>query len=382
MTTTPPPSAPDNRSAGFAYPAQQAPALEGNPTVFTQFSPSGKQRRPSVIVHKIQPRQVSNPKCMQSDLAQMRAAFAKNAQVAPVNQEAGNSVNQSAMQKTRGPFAQVDQTASPAINVAGWVPRIPSEASEAGSNDEEDATGRPSGPQLSSKLVSQIEKIPAELSFLLEPNNDLQKRSCTKELILKGIRHFIPSYKPPVKQPKKGLLVRAFQLQILPLIAPYVQWKMEQFEQAAADESVEMQEDPAPVDLSGINPNNPSITTDIILTIIAERRPSTKLPETMSKSAAINFFHQYISPRPPHGYPQAFTTWPTTVPMPYHRFLTRDELRYIIQCYVGILFIPCAIGKVHLLAIYEQFVLDEISEENIYEGIHYFVRQDPNPPQQ
>jgi hypothetical protein len=340
MTTTPPPSAPDSRSAGFAYPAQQASALEGNPTVFTQFNPSANQRRPSVILHKIQPRQVSNPKSIQAqyNLAQMRAAFANDAHIAPVNQEADNWVNQSAVQQYQGHFAHVDQTAFPERNFAGWVPKIPSEAV---SDDEEDATGRPSGPQLSSKLVSQIEKIPAELSFLLEPNNDLQKRSCTKELILKGIRHFIPSYNPPVKQPKKGLLVRAFQLQILPLIAPYVQWKMEQYEQAAADESVEMQEDPDPVDLSGINPNNPSITTDIILTIIAERRPSAKLPETMSKAAAINFFHQYISPRPPHGYPMAFTTWPKPVPMPYHRFLTRDELRYIIQCYVAILFIPC-----------------------------------------
>ncbi|KAA1094058.1 hypothetical protein PGT21_008239 [Puccinia graminis f. sp. tritici] len=359
--SSPPYTLPDPQSTVFPNPAAHAP---GNPTVFTQ---AGNQRRPSVIMQKIQPRVVSNPKAFQNcqsenALVRMRAAFAKNAQeAAPVDQqiEPPTPVNTQSVEQIRAHLAQSHQT-----------------------DGASDATGASRGPELSPHLVQLIEKIPTELSFLLEPNLNLEKKSCTKELILKGIKHFMPGYKPPVKQPKKGLLVRAFQLQILPLIAPFVQWKMEQFEQAAADESLVMQEDPAPVDLSGINPNNPNITTDIILTIIAERRPSAKLPESMSKAAAINFFYQYISPRPPHGHPQAFTTWPKTVPMPYHRFLTRDELRYIIQCYVAILFIPCAVGKVHLLAIYEQFVLDEISEETIFEGIHYFVRQDPNPPHQ
>ncbi|POV98576.1 hypothetical protein PSHT_13980 [Puccinia striiformis] len=232
-------------------------------------------------------------------------------------------------------------------------------------------------PHLSQNLVDLIESVPAAVAFLLEPNANLDKKACTKDLILKAIKHFIPSYKPPVRQPKKGLLVRAFQLQILPLIAPYVEWRILQKEQDDDKAACEMQADPDPIDLSGINPNNSSITVDMILTIIAARRPNVKLPETMNKPAAISFFYQYVSPRPLHGHPPPFTTWPKAVPKPYHRYLTRDELRFVIQCHVPVLFIPSAITKECILAIYEQFVLDDISEEEIFEGLHFFVRQEP-----
>ncbi|POW05798.1 hypothetical protein PSHT_10642 [Puccinia striiformis] len=219
-------------------------------------------------------------------------------------------------------------------------------------------------------LVNQTHEITEDL--IQKTEKSLHEGSHTQSH--QALHPFVQAASPTTKE---GLLVRAFQLQILPLIAPYVEWRILQKEQDDDKAACEMQADPDPIDLSGINPNNSSITVDMILTIIAARRPNVKLPETMNKPAAISFFYQYVSPRPLHGHPPPFTTWPKAVPKPYHRYLTRDELCFVIQCHVPVLFIPSAITKECILAIYEQFVLDDISEEEIFEGLHFFVCQEP-----
>ncbi|WAR61493.1 hypothetical protein PtB15_12B179 [Puccinia triticina] len=241
--------------------------------------------------------------------------------------------------------------------------------------DESNEASAPTQAVLPAKVLGLIESIPDKLAFLLEPNVDYEKQSCRKDLILGVIKHFHPGYTSPVRQPKKGFLIREYKQRVLPQIAPYLQWKVKQQELLEAAEAKAMTQDPGPLDLSGLNPNSASITTDAILDIIAERRPSIKLPLTMTKTAAIGFFHQCVCRPPPGGYPMPFTATPSPVPQPYHRLLTWDEIFFTLQCHCPVMFVPSDLLKPILLALYVQFVLDDIADESIFEGVHYFYRQ-------
>ncbi|POW16220.1 hypothetical protein PSHT_06854 [Puccinia striiformis] len=259
-----------------------APTTKKYSNVFNQATGQGKRLPSSIVPPKIQSRVVSP--------ALSQAAVVETTQSNPLTSSPTLVVDlrNQALDQMREAFekGQINpaQDPSPALVNQTHYDTI--------TEDLIQKTESLTEPHLSQNLVDLIESVPAAVAFLLEPNANLDKKACTKDLILKAIKHFIPSYKPPVRQPKKGLLVRAFQLQILPLIAPYVEWRILQKEQDDDKAACEMQADPDPIDLSGINPNNSSITVDMILTIIAARRPNVKLPETMNKPAAISFFYQ------------------------------------------------------------------------------------------
>ncbi|EFP76982.2 uncharacterized protein PGTG_02443 [Puccinia graminis f. sp. tritici CRL 75-36-700-3] len=216
--------------------------------------------------------------------------------------------------------------------------------------------------------------VPEELKFYLKPNVELDARPSTKATLLKMIRHFFSEYKPRPLNCHKGVLIRAFEEKISPMIAEYLAFQAQCESQHETDEDEEMQDEAPPKeDLSGINPNNASISVDSIIAMIKRRLPKLQLPTGLNKSSAIGFFHRYLMPPPPGGYPSPFTTVPNPLPKPYHKYLTRDELRFAIQCHCPNIYIPIATGKQVLRMLYEQFVQDDVAEEEVFEGFHYYV---------
>ncbi|OAV87773.1 hypothetical protein PTTG_08872 [Puccinia triticina 1-1 BBBD Race 1] len=172
-------------------------------------------------------------------------------------------------------------------------------------------------------------------------------------------------------------MINQFVAKVKPEIDRYLD-EIEENDEAEAEKDEELPDDNddhegAVVDLSGINPNNSSITVDVILEIIAEFKPKIKLPDTMSKHAAIVAYHQHIMPPPVGGFPPPFTRPPHIVPAPYHKYLTRDELRYTLQHFCPQIFLPGAPSKTILLSIYERYVQQLVPQTVAFEGVHFYV---------
>ncbi|WAR63517.1 hypothetical protein PtB15_17B117 [Puccinia triticina] len=156
-----------------------------------------------------------------------------------------------------------------------------------------------------SKGFDLIATLPEKFHFLLVREVDFEKRQCTKKILTKFLEKVKPHFDAYLDELKETEALVTSKAQ-----------KSESNVNGKGDT----------INLSGINPNNPSITVEIILDIIAELKPKVKLPETMSKHSAIVAYHQHVMAPPVGGYPPPFTRPPYVVPAPYHRYLTRDEL--------------------------------------------------------
>ncbi|KAI7942820.1 hypothetical protein MJO29_000027 [Puccinia striiformis f. sp. tritici] len=232
-----------------------------------------------------------------------------------------------------------------------------------------------SSDSVDSRIIDpRIATIPEKLMFFLDPNLNLDKvRPVTKETLLKIIKHFFPTYKVP-KGVSRGTLVQHFTSLVHPFITEYLE--IIQSQQIPDDTEMEEAASAKP-DFSGINPHSNGFSVDTILSMIDKYiRPKIKLPPSMSKASAIAFYHKYIAPQPKGGYPSPFTTKPKAIPKPYHKHLTRDEIRFALQVHCPHIYIPIAATKVICLALYEQFILDDISDQDIFEGVDYYVLLD------
>ncbi|WAQ92630.1 hypothetical protein PtA15_17A112 [Puccinia triticina] len=183
-----------------------------------------------------------------------------------------------------------------------------------------------------SKGFDLIATLPEKFHFLLVREVDFEKRQCTKKILTKVITHFHLSWKP--SGGARNYVSKRFLVgQFLEKVKPHFDAYLDELKETEALVTSKAQKSESNVNgkgdtinLSGINPNNPSITVEIILDIIAELKPKVKLPETMSKHSAIVAYHQHVMAPPVGGYPPPFTCPPYVVPAPYHRYLTRDEL--------------------------------------------------------
>ncbi|KAI7933546.1 hypothetical protein MJO28_017603, partial [Puccinia striiformis f. sp. tritici] len=227
-------------------------------------------------------------------------------------------------------------------------------------------------PSMSQAVSDRIAAIPEDLHFYLDVNIDLEKKPSTKATLLKMIKHFFPTYKAPSSH-TRGLLARAYKQKVEPLLSSYIESMATYSDESDDDQN--MEEAPKPLPLAGINPNNSSVTVDKIIGLISQQYPKLKLPETMKKKAAIALYHQYIMPPPVGGYPtEPFREPSPKVPVPYHGLLTVEELRFGIHCHAYPVYVIGYALKPVLMAIYVQFVLDDINEGvPIFEGVHYGV---------
>ncbi|KAH9446761.1 hypothetical protein Pst134EA_030668 [Puccinia striiformis f. sp. tritici] len=177
----------------------------------------------------------------------------------------------------------------------------------------------------------------------------------------------------PPSSHTRGLLARAYKQKVEPLLSSYIESMATYSDESDDDQN--MEEAPKPLPLAGINPNNSSVTVDKIIGLISQQYPKLKLPETMKKKAAIALYHQYIMPPPVGGYPtEPFREPSPKVPVPYHGLLTVEELRFGIHCHAYPVYVIGYALKPVLMAIYVQFVLDDINEGvPIFEGVHFGV---------
>ncbi|OAV88018.1 hypothetical protein PTTG_02341 [Puccinia triticina 1-1 BBBD Race 1] len=228
-----------------------------------------------------------------------------------------------------------------------------------------------------------IGTVPEHLTFYLKRAVNLEKKPSTNPILLEIIKHFYPEYKPPSGY-SKGILINYYSSKVYPLILAYLETQeasdQDEEKDDTSDNAVMMDntELTTPrLNLSGLNPYNNSITIAIVLKAIKHLHPKVKLPDTMKKDAAIVFWHKWVSPPPVGGYPAPFTTFPKVVPAPFHVYLTRDQLRYALQCHFPRLYTQIISDKDVLIALYEMFVLEDIASKVLYKGIDYHIREDP-----
>ncbi|KAA1084888.1 hypothetical protein PGT21_000166 [Puccinia graminis f. sp. tritici] len=107
--------------------------------------------------------------------------------------------------------------------------------------------------------------------------------------------------------------------------------------------------------------------------MIKRRLPKLQLPTGLNKSSAIGFFHRYLMPPPTAAAIPRRSRLSEPSSQAVHKYLTRDELRFAIQCHCPNIYIPIATGKQVLRMLYEQFVQDDVAEEEVFEGFHYYV---------
>jgi hypothetical protein len=163
----------------------------------------------------------------------------------------------------------------------------------------------------------------------------------------------------------------AYSKKVMPLIFAHLESSKTS---NTGDRDDMMEETPKQLCLDGINPTNPNITIDIIVQIISELHPKVVLPRRLKKKDAIAYFYTYLAPCPPGGHPPDFTTPHILIPVPYHKFLTKEQLRFGIHCHARLVFIPAGTGKDHLEGIDAQYALNDIHEGDlIVEGIHYLI---------
>ncbi|OAV88760.1 hypothetical protein PTTG_06339 [Puccinia triticina 1-1 BBBD Race 1] len=242
--------------------------------------------------------------------------------------------------------------------------------------ENSDADEDPSSWTSTCSIDPRFATVPEAIRFYLAENVDLNARPSTKPNLVKMIRHFFPEYHPRPLNCLKAVVIRDFEEKISPLIAEYLKHNSsaEQTDNKETDD-VEMRNVAPPKipDLSGINPHSPTITVSSLLDIIKRNFPKFNYPRGIKKPSAIGFFHKYIMPPPKGGYPAPFTVFAKPVPKPYHKYLTRDELRFAMQCHCPHIYIPIDTSKKILQALYEQFVLDDLADEEVYEGFHFYV---------
>ncbi|PLW39660.1 hypothetical protein PCASD_15463 [Puccinia coronata f. sp. avenae] len=232
--------------------------------------------------------------------------------------------------------------------------------------------------QLVEDVAILLETLPEELDFFVARQVDVKKKNCTKQKQTNLIQHFDSLWKPPKKFISKGTLVAKYSQDVKPLIDLYldevVGSKNSEDGVDAESEGLHGPSEPQ-LNLIGINPNNANITVDIIREMISERRPNVKLPESLTKYAAIVALHQYICPPPPGGiYLHASTLPASAIPAPYHRYLTLQGLRYGLHHFCPAIFIPSVQLRLVVISLYKKYVQEVIPRAVVFEGVHYFIQ--------
>jgi hypothetical protein len=84
-----------------------------------------------------------------------------------------------------------------------------------------------------------------------------------------------------------------FKWDIKPIINWYLDLKVSPEDEDDSEPDLSNLE-PLEVDLSGLNPQNATMTVEVIIESMSLLRPHVKVPATMAKRIAIDYFNNYV----------------------------------------------------------------------------------------
>ncbi|OAV91084.1 hypothetical protein PTTG_28092 [Puccinia triticina 1-1 BBBD Race 1] len=220
------------------------------------------------------------------------------------------------------------------------------------------------------ELEALIAGIPSNLQFFLQP--DVPFAQATIKKLNRIIQYIFPSTKFK-GTPGKPFLYKYFKDHVAPLLAKY---------SAQSQESRLLHDEPRVdhINVNHFNPHDRRSTKKILSALIHRVQPNLDLSR-LNKTTLISTFYKTYNLQP-FSPADKFSVCPPPIPTPDHEQQERNEIRFALQCYCPNLFLPLECSKVELLAIYEIFILEELTRSYlVQENAHYYWFDPTVPPE-
>ncbi|EGG04677.1 uncharacterized protein MELLADRAFT_88677 [Melampsora larici-populina 98AG31] len=222
------------------------------------------------------------------------------------------------------------------------------------------------------KYWDQVQTLPKDLAYLLQPDVDYTQKSTKKEDLRDMMRHFGIDQKQYPASLLKAKLVERYQQLLLPDLQPFIT----QVDTTAkkTKNAHTLREAPflQPTTLS------PQTLRSAILTKIR----SSFVPQAFSKTALTRLWRHAFHPLPKYTFaPVEFYTRPHVCTNEADLATKgREWLWHALQCEHPEIFIPLvACTEPILRALYKRFVLEKTSLDELCYGVHYYISEPDSP---